>query len=122
MICERSFVNQVASVGEARRYVLEALDGLAPPDCETVAVLVSELAANAVRHTESGFTVTVERLEALVRVAVGDDSPSRPKVRVPGPAEPSGRGMQIVPRAGRTRKSRLVHRCGAARKAYDPTV
>ena len=61
-----------------------------------IAVMVSELAANAVRHTGSHFTVTVDRLPDRIRVEVGDSGPGDPVVRAPDPAELSGRGLQIV--------------------------
>jgi hypothetical protein len=40
-----------------------------------VAIVATELAANAVLHAHSGFTVTVSRLAAAVRIAVRDGDP-----------------------------------------------
>ena len=93
---QRRFSNEPASVSEARRYTLQALDGLTPRVSDAVAVMVSELAANAVRHTGSHFTVTIDRSDELIRVAVSDGGPGSPIVRTPEPIEPSGRGLQIV--------------------------
>jgi anti-sigma regulatory factor (Ser/Thr protein kinase) len=93
---QRRFPNEAASVSEARRYTLRTLDALAPQLSDAVAVMVSELAANAVRHTGSHFTVTIDRSDDLIRVAVSDGGPGSPIVRNPEPVEPSGRGLQIV--------------------------
>lgn len=92
----RRFPNDAASVSAARRFVLGALDGISPGDADAVAVMVSELAANAVRHTESHFTVAVDRSPERIRVAVSDGGSGDPVIRAPYPEEPSGRGLQIV--------------------------
>ena len=93
---QRRFPNEATSVSAARRYVLEEADGISPDDADAVAVMISELAANAVRHTGSHFTVAVHRTPAQIRVAVSDSGSGDPVVREPGPEEPSGRGLQIV--------------------------
>jgi anti-sigma regulatory factor (Ser/Thr protein kinase) len=93
---QRRFPNEPASVSEARRYTLRTLDTLAPQLSDAVAVMVSELAANAVRHTASHFTVTIDQSDDLIRVAVSDGGAGSPIVRTPEPIEPSGRGLQIV--------------------------
>lgn len=93
---QRRFANDAASVREARRFVLDAVDAISPGAADAIAVMVSELAANAVRHTGSHFTVAVDRLPDQIRVAVGDSGPGDPVVRAPEPAELSGRGLQIV--------------------------
>ena len=63
---------------------------------DTVALLVSELATNSVRHAAAGFTLDIERGPERIRVAVSDTGPGDPEVRSPAPAEPSGRGLLIV--------------------------
>jgi anti-sigma regulatory factor (Ser/Thr protein kinase) len=93
---QRRFPNDAASVREARQFVLGAVDDLASGAADAIAVMVSELAANVVRHTGSHFTVAVERSPTEIRVAVGDSGPGDPIVRAPDPAELSGRGLQIV--------------------------
>jgi anti-sigma regulatory factor (Ser/Thr protein kinase) len=93
---ERTFPHAVESVGRARHYALEAL-GEAPPDViDSVAVMVSELATNSVRHAASAFTLSIERDHRQVRVAVTDDGDRLPSLRVPDPRDHSGRGLQIV--------------------------
>ena len=93
---QRTFPNDPTSVTAARRYALEVLVGISPAIADAVAVMVSELAANAVRHATSDFTVGVDRSPTAIRVEVSDSGPGRPTVRAPQPSEPSGRGLQIV--------------------------
>ncbi len=80
----------------ARRYTAGAISGLEPRLADAVAVMVSELAANAVRHSGTHFTVTIDQSAQLIRVAVTDSGGGTPVVRAPEPIEPSGRGLQIV--------------------------
>jgi len=93
---QRRFPNEAASVSAARRFTLDAIDGLEPQLADAVAVMVSELAANAVRHSGTHFTVTIDQSPELIRVAVTDSGAGTPVVRTPEPIEPSGRGLQIV--------------------------
>jgi serine/threonine-protein kinase RsbW len=93
---QRRFPNEATSVSEARRYALATIDDLSPQLADAVAVMVSELAANAVRHTGSHFTVTIDRSPELIRIAVTDGGSGSPIVKNPQPVEPSGRGLQIV--------------------------
>ncbi len=65
---------------------------------DRVTLLVSELAANAVQHAQTWFTVSVEATPRI-RVEVSDED-GRPVRRQPGaPANTSGRGLNIVARA-----------------------
>ena len=59
-------------------------------------LVVAELAANAVMHAGSDFTVGVARRDGIVRIVVGDTSPSLPTVRRSEPATVGGRGMRVV--------------------------
>jgi anti-sigma regulatory factor (Ser/Thr protein kinase) len=96
----RTFRGNPASVPEARRFVGELLAGC--PARETLMTCVSELCANAVRHTESGrggvFIVEVARpRDGVARVAVTDDGGSSvPSVRPNDPMAESGRGLAMV--------------------------
>ena len=92
----RTFPNDAASVVEARRYVLAALGEVAPPVSEVVAVLVSELATNAVRHTGSAIRGAGRSGRRGDPRPVTDGGPGTPTVRTPSPTQPSGRGLQIV--------------------------
>jgi anti-sigma regulatory factor (Ser/Thr protein kinase) len=68
---------------------------LAPLDWDA-AVVVSELANNAVRHGASSFRVLVSRTEGRVRVGVQDAAPGRPLRRSASIGDLDGRGMTIV--------------------------
>jgi anti-sigma regulatory factor (Ser/Thr protein kinase) len=58
--------------------------------------MVSELATNCVRHTDTEFRVRVEHDSRCVRVEVTDRGHGMPTVRVPPSNEPTGRGLRIV--------------------------
>jgi serine/threonine-protein kinase RsbW len=96
----RTFRGSPASVPEARRFVGELLAGC--PARETLMTCVSELCANAIRHTASGrggvFIVEVVRpRDGVARVAVTDDGGSAaPLVRPQDPMAESGRGLAMV--------------------------
>ena len=82
-----------AAVRAAREFVVDLLVGGEVAD--TAALLVSELATNAVEHARTDFTVRVA-LGPTVRVEVADRSPALPVQRhVPVQAE-RGRGLAIV--------------------------
>lgn len=93
---ERTFANAPASIPRARRYALQVLTGVAADLADAVAIMVSELATNSVRHTATEFTVSIDRGPQEIRVAVTDAGDHQPTLRSPGPTEPSGRGLQIV--------------------------
>jgi hypothetical protein len=62
------------SPGRARRLVVDTLRRWGAPNrlVDDVALLVSELATNAVRHADSSFSVTVRASGSTLRVAVHD--------------------------------------------------
>jgi anti-sigma regulatory factor (Ser/Thr protein kinase) len=68
--------------------------------CEEVAedavAIVSELVANAVRHTDCGSELRLELRRQLLTVAVTDASSIHPIRRPPGFARESGMGLGIV--------------------------
>ncbi|MFD7320308.1 ATP-binding protein [Streptomyces sp. NPDC059875] len=93
-----------ASVSAARRYVADVLTGwgLAEADdtADTVRLIVSELATNAVQHTlgqSPTFTVDVrlEREEQL-HIGVTDSHPRWPKRLPAAVQQDNGRGMVII--------------------------
>ena len=65
-------------------------------DDDSVKLLASELAANAVVHAGSPETVTVKYLGDVVRVEVDDRSPSVPTLAQADDEDISGRGLLIV--------------------------
>lgn len=79
VIATRSFPAELDSVRAARHVTAGLLDGeTAQEVAEVVAIVVTELASNAVLHASSGFTLTISRSPTAVRIAVRDDSPLVP--------------------------------------------
>ena len=94
----REFTPSRDCVREVRHFVKESLEhaGLDQDvvfECQLVA---DELAANAVLHAGSIFSVALEVMPEFVRVAVRDESNSRPKERHFSPEKEGGRGLVIV--------------------------
>lgn len=96
MKVQREFANTPGAIGQARRFVGDQLVGAPVRVAEEVAVMVSELSTNCVRHTVTDFTVGIETTEGQVRVEVTDHGGGIPVVRSPDSSEPSGRGLRIV--------------------------
>ncbi len=82
----------------ARQFVADSLSALEPGVGETAALLVSELATNAVVHASSDFAVTVvyPTSSGRVRVEVVDGVPGQPMPLRPPPTAPHGRGLLLV--------------------------
>jgi anti-sigma regulatory factor (Ser/Thr protein kinase) len=94
----RSFLDTNPSVPEARQFVAEAL-GSVPPDVRsTAALLVSELATNAIIHATSTFEVaiTYPTPSGRVRIEVTDVDEKQPAPLQPPPNVPHGRGLLLV--------------------------
>jgi anti-sigma regulatory factor (Ser/Thr protein kinase) len=81
----------------ARRFVVEALAGLG---CEQLigdaALIVTELATNAVVHARSDFTVAIASSGGAVRIEVRDGSRHTPTTREPSSRTTGGRGLSII--------------------------
>lgn len=100
----RRFPGELASARAARHFVLGALGPRARGTGGTdAAIVAAELAANAVRHARSPFTVTVSCLPRMVRISVQDQAPLD---GVPLAVRP-GHGLHVVAQV-------------AARWAVDP--
>ncbi|MDQ1012250.1 two-component sensor histidine kinase [Streptomyces sp. V4I23] len=93
-----------ASVSAARRYVTDVVCGWGLPDgtdaVDTLRLIVSELATNAVQHTfgqSPTFTVDV-RLERDERLCIGvtDSHPRWPRRLPAAVRQDNGRGMVII--------------------------
>jgi anti-sigma regulatory factor (Ser/Thr protein kinase) len=96
----QSFPHSTRSVREARTFATEQLCDLNSDTRADVALLVSELATNAIRHAATGFQVTVDREAEDIRIGVTDTGDGMP-VMGPQPADlnpASGRGLQLVER------------------------
>ncbi|MDI3418293.1 ATP-binding protein [Streptomyces luteolus] len=93
-----------ASVSRARRYVTEVLADWGLPDdtetADTVRLIVSELATNAVQHTlgqSPTFTVDIElERDEQLRIGVTDSHPRLPKRLPAAVQQDNGRGMVII--------------------------
>jgi anti-sigma regulatory factor (Ser/Thr protein kinase) len=95
MRATRTFEPQADQIGAARRFASATLAGWGIVDVD-VALLVSELATNAVLHARSEFAVTVSATAERVRVEVFDRNSRLPSlVAVPADAY-SGRGLMLV--------------------------
>ena len=93
----RSFPEQPESVTAARRFATDVLRDVSPELTATVELLVSELATNCIRHTDSAFDLTIIQSGREIRVEATDyDDVGKPTMRSPEPTEPSGRGLRIV--------------------------
>ena len=94
----RHFSQEPSSVPGARQFVADSLSALEPGLGETAALLVSELATNAVVHASSDFAVTVvyPTSSGRVRVEVVDGVPGQPMPLRPPPTAPHGRGLLLV--------------------------
>ena len=95
----RVFPGHPAQVAQARRFVQRTLAPDGP--AADAALLTSELATNAVRHTASGqggtFEIIICQGRATVRIAVADaGSPTVPAPVSPGTLASSGRGLALV--------------------------
>ena len=75
-----------------------AREALAPwprDTVETVELIASELATNAVRHAHTSFAMTIEA-NGEIRVEVSDSGGGRPTALSPEPRDLTGRGLRIV--------------------------
>ena len=100
---EREFDADTAAIRRAREFAVAAADanGVEAPAqgaelAERLALVVSELASNAVLHAGTPFTVRVWRGPDRVRVEVMDRSDRMPTPRDHDPTAVSGRGLAIV--------------------------
>lgn len=94
MMASAEFPYDPVSVGAARAFVLRHA-GLALD--HPVALLVSEIASNALIHAQTGFTISVDDDPGdTVRVEVVDHAPGTPRLKEHEPEAVSGRGLFIV--------------------------
>ncbi len=93
---QRRFPRRADSIGQARRFVREALGDGPPETVQAAELMVSELATNSVQHARSAFEITIASSDGSLRVAVRDCGEGQPELRSPTPREPRGRGLRIV--------------------------
>jgi anti-sigma regulatory factor (Ser/Thr protein kinase) len=95
----RRFIAGAAAASLARRYVTAQLEEWGYRQVIDDAVIaVSELAANAVLHAGSDFTVGLSRIGNRLRLTVTDPSTDPPRLGHPGPLALGGRGLPMVAR------------------------
>ncbi len=94
----RHFAPTARGPGLARRFVGEAMQDWGLPELsDDLALVVGELATNAVVHGRSAFTVAVSRVRGGVRVVVGDCNTASPRVRqFDSDRAEGGRGLVLV--------------------------
>lgn len=77
------------AVGTARAWGYESMG-------DDVALLVSELVTNAVRHTDADGSLELLEMRAGMHVEVHDCSTEEPTLGRGGPGDESGRGIRLV--------------------------
>ena len=88
---------EAASVLRARRFVcVHLVEHRLWYLIDDVRLVVSELAGNAVRHTNSPFTVSLGQADRAVFLSVLDGSPGTPALLAPELSDTGGRGVFIV--------------------------
>lgn len=98
----------------ARRFALSQLGAVSGDVRDVVAVMVSELATNALLHADTAFVVDVvvdDGVDEIV-VAVHDGGDGQPVVQDPDPTDTHGRGLRIV--------ASLADRWGTGRSDQEP--
>ena len=93
---ESSFPAAQQSVLAVRRFAAAHLGALPREMAEALAVVVSELASNAVQHAATDFVVRIDIEPRRVRIEVEDAGGGNPVMQRPGTDEDRGRGLQIV--------------------------
>ena len=98
----RVFPATASSVGRARRFLLQHVPAQCVEEPELLALMLSELATNAVQHAATDFEVSItldppaRSRTGWLHVAVSDAAPGYPVPREPVADAPSGRGLRIV--------------------------
>ncbi len=96
MRTRRDFAHSQSSVADSRRFVQEVVGDLPNEQQDAIALMASELATNALVHSEDGFQMTIDRTGEQLQISVTDQSDQMPSLLAPAPSEPHGRGIRIV--------------------------
>jgi hypothetical protein len=101
----RTFAFSAHAPADARHFAVDAVRRWGADDMEDdVALVVTELAANAIVHARSGFTLALSVHEELLRVSVRDDGPL--------PSVDAGRALPPAPLHGLGAVDTLASRWG----------
>jgi anti-sigma regulatory factor (Ser/Thr protein kinase) len=92
---DRTFELDPGEVGSARQFAAGVLQTWGCP-ADDVILVVGELAANAVLHAHTPFTVILSRRRNRLTVEVADHSSRLPVPVAPRPDAVSGRGLLLV--------------------------
>jgi len=93
----RVFPWDLLAVGASRKFVIDTLIAWNLRHViDDAALIVSELATNAVLHGRSAFTVLLSSEAGTLCISVRDDSASVPSVKNPTATTISGRGLRLV--------------------------
>jgi len=98
-ICETGeLAAECDAPGEARRTIVRALrrQGCGEVLVQDAALVVTELAANAVVHAGSPFSVSVSLREATLRIVVADNGPVATAATSRHLAPRKGRGLGLI--------------------------
>jgi hypothetical protein len=105
----RNFSRSLDSVGSARRFVVATLEASGyGAIADDAALVVTELATNAVLHARSDFTVTVTPARDRVRIRVSD------RAALPSSGDGTDPGLPVQPLHGLGAVAALAVRWGAA--------
>jgi anti-sigma regulatory factor (Ser/Thr protein kinase) len=96
MTSNRRFPNDPQAVRAARKFAIHELSGYPAELVDVVELLVSELAGNCVRHTDSSFEVAISGDRRQIRVAVSDQGAGKPIVKHVDANAIAGRGLALV--------------------------
>lgn len=92
-----------SSVPPARHFAQRAVEAWGLDDASwATALIVTELAANAVLHARTEFTVTLVRLADAVRIEVRDSLAAPPRQRSHTAEATTGRGLRLVAELARS--------------------
>ena len=93
----RSFEASIEAPRASRQFVVETLRGVGLDHAlADAAIIVTELAANAVVHACSYFTVVIYAADGAIRIEVRDSGSAAPIRRTPSLDSLSGRGLVLV--------------------------
>jgi two-component sensor histidine kinase len=91
----KAFGSSLSEVPAARHFVQDAAADWGVAD-EAMAAIITELAANSIRHSSRGFSVRLSFEAGVVMIEVGDSSPHCPEVQAVAIDSARGRGLRIV--------------------------
>jgi anti-sigma regulatory factor (Ser/Thr protein kinase) len=90
------FPPAIASVGIARRFVRESLEGWPQPVVDDAVLMTSELVTNAIVHGGTRGEISISARLGGLRVAVRDESKLLPVEKSGGLRDTDGRGLVVV--------------------------